>query len=69
MTIIGMKELRQNATQIAERVQKGETFTVVKRSKPVFTITKPQKTNTPLSDWMKDYLQENEAVLTALKDK
>ncbi len=38
MTIIGLKELRQNASQIAERAQKGERFTVVKRSKPMFEI-------------------------------
>lgn len=39
MTIIGLKELRQNATEIAERAQKGECFTVVKRSKPMFEIS------------------------------
>jgi antitoxin (DNA-binding transcriptional repressor) of toxin-antitoxin stability system len=38
MTIIGLKELSQNAGRIADRVAKGERFTVVKRSKAVFEI-------------------------------
>ncbi len=69
MTIIGLKELSQNAGRIAERVQKGERFTVVKRSKPVFVISKPNDNEGGLSTWMEDYLQKNEALLTSLKDK
>ena len=41
MTIIGLKELRQNASEIADRAQNGESFTVVRRSKPVFDIVPP----------------------------
>ena len=38
MNIIGLKELRQNVTKYARKVQKGESFVVVKRSKPLFKI-------------------------------
>ena len=37
--IIGLKALRQNMSQYAEKVKKGESFLVVKRSKPLFKIT------------------------------
>jgi prevent-host-death family protein len=36
--IIGLKELRENMGKIIERVQSGEEFTVLKRSKPAFQI-------------------------------
>ena len=45
MTIIGLKEFSQNAGKIAERVAKGERFTVVKRSKPIFEISAPSNAN------------------------
>ena len=54
MTIIGLKELRQNATEIAERVQKGESFTVVKRAKPVFDII-PSSQSSPKIDETKKW--------------
>lgn len=69
MTIIGLKELRQNATEIAERAQKGERFTVVKRSKPVFTIIPPQEENSELDSWLEKYIADNRALLVSLKDK
>jgi len=69
MTIIGLKELRQNATQIAERAQKGESFTVVKRSKPVFNITPPTDQNEEASKWVDEYIVNNHALLESLKDK
>ncbi len=37
--IIGVKELRNNLNDYISLVDKGETFTVVRRSKPVFKIT------------------------------
>jgi len=37
--IIGLKEFRQNAESFIKRVNKGESFTVLKRSNPVFKIT------------------------------
>jgi len=37
--IIGLKDLRQKMSHYAEKVQKGESFLVVKRSKPLFMLT------------------------------
>lgn len=68
MTIIGLKELRQNASEIAERASKGERFTVVKRSKPVFTISPPQKDG-DLQSWLDTYMEKNKDLLISLKDK
>ena len=71
MTIIGLKELSQNAGKIAERVAKGERFTVVKRSKPVFTISPPVvKSDLESADsWAQDYIEKNNPLLKSLADK
>lgn len=37
--IIGVKELRENLEEYISEVNKGRSFTVVKRSKPVFKIS------------------------------
>src|SRR3989304_5550455 len=37
--IVGVKELRENLEKYINRVNKGESFTVVRRSKPVFKIS------------------------------
>jgi antitoxin (DNA-binding transcriptional repressor) of toxin-antitoxin stability system len=37
--IIGLKEFRQNADKYISRISKGESFTVLKRSHPVFKMT------------------------------
>lgn len=37
--IINLKELRQNVDKYAKQVQKGESFLVMKRSKPLFRIS------------------------------
>lgn len=37
--IIGLKELRQNVKKYATKVQAGESFIVMKHSKPLFKIT------------------------------
>lgn len=68
MTIIGLKELRQNATQIAERAQKGESFTVIKRSKVVMEIHPPRQTsnNQELADWTKQAIERYKPALKAL---
>ena len=39
--IVGVKELRENLEVYISRVNKGESFTVVRRSKPVFVISPP----------------------------
>ena len=42
--IVGLKELRENIGKYISRVDKGESFTIIRRSKPVFKIT-------PLDVW------------------
>ena len=37
--ILGLKELRENMQKYASRVEKGESFIVVKKSKPLFKIS------------------------------
>jgi antitoxin (DNA-binding transcriptional repressor) of toxin-antitoxin stability system len=39
--IIGVKELRENLEKFIARINKGKTFLVVRRSKPVFTLSPP----------------------------
>lgn len=36
--IVGLKELRENTEQYIAQIEKGASFTVVRRSHPVFTI-------------------------------
>lgn len=72
MTIIGLKELRQNASQIAERAQNGERFTVVKRSKPVFDIVPSAQHNPELEEtkaWTKKLIAEHRPAFEALAKK
>lgn len=35
---ISIKELRENLSKVADRAEKGETFRVIRRSKPSFII-------------------------------
>jgi prevent-host-death family protein len=37
--VVSLKELRTNVAEYAERVQKGESFLIMKRSEPIFRIT------------------------------
>ncbi len=37
--IIGLKELRENMQTYIAQVEKGNSFTVVRRSRPIFTIS------------------------------
>ncbi|MEK7181016.1 MAG: type II toxin-antitoxin system prevent-host-death family antitoxin [Patescibacteria group bacterium] len=39
--IVGLKELRENVEDYISRVEKGQSFIVVRRSKPVFKISSP----------------------------
>ena len=43
--IVGVKELRENLEKYINRVDKGESFTVVRRSKPVFKISPAEEEN------------------------
>ncbi|MFA5173137.1 MAG: type II toxin-antitoxin system prevent-host-death family antitoxin [Candidatus Paceibacterota bacterium] len=37
--IVGLKELRNNIDSYISKIEKGESFTIVRRSKPVFKIS------------------------------
>jgi len=37
--IVNLKELRENMKKYSERVEKGDSFIVMKRSKPLFRIS------------------------------
>jgi len=37
--IIGLKDLRQNMTEYVKQIEKGKSFIVVKKNKPVFKLT------------------------------
>lgn len=69
MTIIGLKELRQNASEIAERAKNGEHFTVVKRSKAVFTISPPQQSNQEIKQWTSQAINRYRPALKNLEKK
>lgn len=72
MTIIGLKELRQNATEIAERAQRGEHFTVVKRSKPVFDIvptSQPPADLDEVKDWTRKLVNKHRPAFEELAKK
>lgn len=38
-TTVGVKELRENLEEYIHKIAKGRSFTVIRRSKPVFNIT------------------------------
>lgn len=40
---IGLKELRENIETYIEKVKKGRSFVVMKKSKPVFKISSPEE--------------------------
>ena len=40
--ILGLKELRENMQKYASLVEKGQSFIIVKKSKPVFKIVPPE---------------------------
>jgi prevent-host-death family protein len=71
-TIIGLKELRENTEAVAERVSKGETFVVVKRSKPIFRLL-PLGDSAPINDdlraWTTAAINRYRPALEALSDK
>ena len=47
-SIIGLKELRENADTYISQVEKGKSFIVVRRSRPVFKIAPPDESD---SQW------------------
>jgi prevent-host-death family protein len=71
-TIIGLKELRENTEAVAERANRGETFVVVKRSKPIFRLV-PMNESAPadeeLTAWTVKAIERYEPALRALANK
>ena len=41
--IIGLRELRENINTYIAQVEKGNSFTVVRRSRPIFSISPPDQ--------------------------
>ena len=71
--IIGLKDLRLNTSRYINRLSKGESFTVVKRSKPVFKVIPIDADDDSLWETVVDFTKINkrgvpiDAVLTSLK--
>jgi antitoxin (DNA-binding transcriptional repressor) of toxin-antitoxin stability system len=42
--IVGLKELREDTEQYISQIEKGRSFTVVRRSKPIFKMS-------PVDEW------------------
>lgn len=42
-TIIGLKELRENVDAYVSQIERGRSFTVVRRSRPLFRIVPPDE--------------------------
>ncbi len=71
-TIIGLKELRENTEAVAERAGLGETFIVVKRSKPIFRlvpVTDSVSVDEELTAWTAQAIDRYRPALKALADK
>lgn len=41
--VIGLKELRENVDAYVSQIEKGKSFTVVRRSRPLFRIVPPDE--------------------------
>lgn len=41
--IVGVKELRENLDKYISEVNKGKSFTVIRRAKPVFKLSPPEE--------------------------
>jgi len=71
--IIGLKDLRLNTSRYINRLGRGETFTVVRRSKPVFNMIPFDEDNDSLWETVVDFTKINkkgvsaELVLKSLK--
>jgi len=40
---VGLKELRENTGKYISRIQRGDSFIVLRRSKPIFRISSPEE--------------------------
>ena len=60
--IIGLRELRENTEKYVSQVKKGKTFTIVRRSKPIFNIT-------PVDEWGDEGVWETVVDFTKINPK
>ena len=60
--IIVLRELRENTEKYISQVKKGKTFTVVRRSKPIFNIT-------PVDEWGDEGIWETVVDFTKINPK
>lgn len=49
--IIGLKDLRVNMDKYIKAVDAGQSFTVVRRSKPIFAVTPLDEWGDPVGEW------------------
>ena len=60
--IIGLKDLRENMDSYISQINKGRTFVVVRKSKPVFKLT-------PLDAWGDEGVWEKVVDFTKIKKR
>src|SRR3989344_1783262 len=60
--IIGLKELRENTEKYIAEVKKGKSFTIVRRSRPIFRIE-------PVDEWGDEGVWETVLDLTKGEDR
>lgn len=65
--IIGLKDLRLNTSKYINRLNKGESFTVVKRSKPVFKVIPFDEDDDSLWETVVDFTKINPRGVSAEK--
>ena len=63
--IIGLKDLRLNTEKYINRLNKGESFTVVRRSRPVFNIIPFDEDNDGLWETVVDFTKINKNGVSA----
>ncbi len=54
-SIVGLKELRLNLEKYILRTKKGESFTVVRRSEPIFTLSPVDDDNASMWETVVDF--------------
>ena len=59
--IIGLRELRENTEKYINAVKRGRSFTIVRRSKPVFKIT-------PVDEWGDEGVWETVVDFTEIQE-
>lgn len=63
--IIGLKDLRLNTNKYINRLSRGESFTVVKRSKPVFKVVPIDEDDDFFWDTVVDFSDRKEGGIPA----